>query len=284
MPKSTVRGVQINYEIIGDSGPWVTLSPGGRRAMQEIESLAGRVAAAGFRVLLHDRRNCGASDVVIEGDESEYDIWADDLFELLKQLDALPVYAGGASSGSRLAMFLALRHPETVAGLMLWRITGGRFAAERLAQNYYGQFIDEAAYGGMPAVCATEFFKERIESNPSNRERLLNMDPQRFIDVMDRWRSYFLKGADMPVIGADEATLRSITVPVCVIPGNDWTHPPAVGENLARILPNAELHVLKPEQMQVDVSPPWDDIEAELAGVFIDFLKKVAASPARGRT
>jgi hypothetical protein len=33
--------------------------------------------------------------------------------------------------------------------------------------------------------------------------------------------------------------------------------------------------------MQVDVSPPWDDIEPELAAVFVDFLKKTAASPAR---
>jgi pimeloyl-ACP methyl ester carboxylesterase len=281
MPKTTVHGVQINYEIIGENGPWVALSPGGRRAGTELAPLAERVAAAGFRVLLHDRRNCGASDVVIGGDESEYDIWADDLYELLTQLDALPAYVGGSSSGSRLAMFLALRHPEAVSGLMLWRVTGGRFGAERLAQTYYGQFIDEASYGGMPAVCETEFFRERIEANPSNRDCLLSMDPQRFIDVMDRWRSYFLKGADMPVIGADEAMLRSIKAPVCVIPGNDLTHPPSVGENLSRILPSAELHILKPEQMQVDVSPPWDDIEEELASVLVGFLKKTAASPVR---
>ena len=31
MPYATVRGAAINYEIIGSKGPWVSLSPGGRR-------------------------------------------------------------------------------------------------------------------------------------------------------------------------------------------------------------------------------------------------------------
>ena len=59
----------------------------------------------------------------------------------------------------------------------------------------------------MPAVCETEFFRERIASNPANRDRLLGMDAQRFIDVMAR-REYFLRDADLPVIGASAASPR----------------------------------------------------------------------------
>ena len=86
MPVANVRGVHIYYEVLGQSGPWVAFMPGGRKAGCEIQSLAEKIANAGYRVLLHDRRNCGASDVVIEGDQPEYEIWADDLFELLRQL------------------------------------------------------------------------------------------------------------------------------------------------------------------------------------------------------
>ncbi len=71
MPIATIRGVHINYQVLGEHGPWVALSPGGRRDLGAVLPLAEQVAAAGYRVLLHDRRNCGASDVVIEGDESE---------------------------------------------------------------------------------------------------------------------------------------------------------------------------------------------------------------------
>ena len=278
MPIASVRGVNINYQIVGDRGPWVALSPGGRRDLGGVLPLAELVAEAGYRVLIHDRRNCGASDVVIEGEESEYEIWADDLYELLSKRDALPVFVGGSSSGCRLSLLFALRHPEAVRALLLWRVTGGPFAAQRLAHNYYGQFIDAAEQGGMAAVCATEFFRERIASNPANRQRLLAMDPKRFIDVMAHWREYFIRDADLPVIGASEDDLRSITVPACVIPGNDWTHPRRVGEAASRLLPKGELHILMPQDMEVDLYiEAWDEKRQELAAIFVDFLKRVPA-------
>lgn len=73
MPSANVYGVNINYKVLGSDGPWVALSPGGRRDMSAIEPLAKRVADAGYRVLILDRRNCGASDVVIAGENSEYE-------------------------------------------------------------------------------------------------------------------------------------------------------------------------------------------------------------------
>jgi pimeloyl-ACP methyl ester carboxylesterase len=277
MPIANIRGVHIHYQVLGEHGPWVALSPGGRRDLGGVLPLAEQVAAAGYRVLLHDRRNCGASDVVIEGDESEYEIWADDLYALLSQLKALPASVGGSSSGCRLSLLFALRHPEAVRALLLWRVTGGPFAAQRLAHNYYGQYIEAATQGGMPAVCDTEFFKERIASNPANRDRLLGMEPQHFIDIMAHWREYFLRDADLPVIGASAAALGSIKVPTCVIPGNDWTHPRRVGEHASRLLPNSGLHILMPQDAEVDVSSAgWDEKRGELATLFIDFLNKVS--------
>ena len=71
MPTAQVRGVEIVYQIIGDHGPWFALSTGGRRSHNEFVSLAKKIAAGGFRVLLHDRRNTGASEVVISGQEGE---------------------------------------------------------------------------------------------------------------------------------------------------------------------------------------------------------------------
>lgn len=279
MPIANVRGVNINYQVLGEHGPWVALSPGGRRDLGGVLPLAELVAKGGYRVLIHDRRNCGASDVVIEGDESEYEIWADDLYELLSGLDALPAFVGGSSSGCRLSLLFALRHPEAVRALLLWRVTGGPFAAERLAHNYYGQFIEAAKHGGMAAVCETEFFRERIESNPRNRERLLAMDAKRFIDVMAHWREYFIRDADLPVIGANDDALRSIKVPTCVIPGNDWTHPRRVGENASRLLPKGELHILMPQDMEVDLFiEAWDEKLGEMASIFIDFLNRASAA------
>ena len=107
------------------------------------------LAAAGYRVLLHDRRNCGASDVAFDGSASEHEVWADDLYELGKQLGALPMVVGGSSAGARLAILYAIRHADGLRGLLLWRVTGGQEAVDKLSEKYYGQYIRLAREGGM---------------------------------------------------------------------------------------------------------------------------------------
>src|SRR5215468_7828585 len=201
MPVASVRSVEINYQVLGNRGPWVALQPGGRRGLEGVKPLAQKLAEAGNRVLVYDRRNCGASAISFDGGDSENEVWAADLHELLLQLDALPAFIGGSSSGCRLALLAALRHPADVRGLLLWRVTGGTFAAKRLVENYYTQFIEAAERGGMEAICRTEHFGELIASNPANRERLMSMSVERFIAVMNAWRRAFSAGADYPVIG-----------------------------------------------------------------------------------
>ena len=45
------------------------------------------------------------------------------------------------------------------------------------------------------------------------------MNPREFIRVMQNWRSFLT--ADKPVIGATEAELKAIGVPMVIIPGDD---------------------------------------------------------------
>ena len=278
MARMNVRGIGTNYEVLGGDGPWVALSPGGRRGLEAVESMAGRIAGAGYRVVIHDRRNCGASDVAIGGPDSEYESWADDLHALLDRLGALPAFIGGASSGCRASILFHLRHREATRALLLWRVTGGRFAAERLAWNYYGLFIEAARNGGMEAVCRTEHFSGRSVQWPANRGRLMAMDPADFIDAMTHWQSYFLAGADQPVIGASEDDLRSIAVPTIVVPGCDRIHGIETGRAAHRLIPGAELYEMFTEQVDVDLYPleEWDAREEELAGAFVDFLGRAA--------
>ena len=92
MPVSTIRGVNINWQLIGDRGPWLIMTTGGRRGHDEFVPLAQKIAKYGYRVVLHDRRNTGASDVLIEGDDGEEVIWTGDMYELLQQQNAFPVF------------------------------------------------------------------------------------------------------------------------------------------------------------------------------------------------
>src|SRR5262245_21189762 len=149
MPRTSINGISINYEILGERGPPMALSPGGRNAMGNVRPFAEQMASFGYRVLIHDRRNCGASDVAFDPSKSEYEIWADDLHALAGELGMLPLIVGGSSSGARLALLFALRYPPAVRALLLWRVTGGPFAVKRLAESYYAQSIRLADPGAM---------------------------------------------------------------------------------------------------------------------------------------
>lgn len=275
MQIAKVRGIELHYEVLGERGPFVALQPGGRRGAVSVRSLGEKIAEAGYRVVVYDRRNTGASTVAIEGD-SENDVWAEDLHELLKSIDALPAYIGGSSSGCRLAMILTLRRPEDVRGLLLWRVTGGAYAANRLSEQYYGAHIAAAKKGGMAEVCAMEHWTEVAKANPKGRDALMAMDPQDFIARMGRWQQSFAAGSDHAVIGLSPADLRSMVVPACIIPGNDRVHPRPPGQAAHRLMPNSEYHeVLSEDRMDVDVAfEDWDAKEGLLAAIFIDFLRR----------
>ena len=275
MPVTNIRGVDINHEILGERGPFVVLQPGGRRALGAVKPLGARIAEAGYRVIVYDRRNCGASGIAIEG-ESENEEWAEDLHELLAGLDALPAYIGGSSSGCRLAMILALRRPTDVRSLLLWRVTGGAFAAERLTNQYYTSHIEAAERGGMAAVCSLEHWSEVIAANPASRAKLMAMEPQDFITRMVRWRRSFQAGAEHPVIGLSPAELRSMTMPTCIAPGSDPVHPRIAGQAAHRLMPNAEYHpVVTDDHPDLDAAfADWDRKEGLLAATFIDFLRR----------
>jgi pimeloyl-ACP methyl ester carboxylesterase len=278
-----VRGVHLNYEVIGTSGPWIAITPGSRRPYQELVNLAKAMAATGYRVLLHDRRNCGASDVAFDGSASEHEVWADDLHALAQKLDALPIYVGGSSAGARLAILFAIRHPSSTRGLLLWRVTGGQEAVDHLAENYYGQFIKIARAGGMKAICESEHFSECIAARPSNRERLMATDVEQFIKVMTYWRERFLESAKLPIVGASESDLNAIKAPACMIAGNDIIHTPATARKAASLIPNTELHDDVVEKRSDDnLLKEWDrkewrDAEGRIAEIFAAFLRRTEA-------
>jgi len=284
MPFAKVRGVNIFYQVIGTQGPWVALITGGRRGHDEFVPIAEQLAKAGYRVVLHDRRNTGRSDVLIEGDVAEEILWLDDLHELLKQLNALPAFVGGSSAGARTAMRFYIRFRNDVLGLLLMRVTGGAFAANRLPEMYYGQFIKAAQQGGMAAVCATEQYQERIQANPQTGERLMAMDPQRYIKVMSNWREQFIESTKLEVFGMTKEDLNSIAVPTVLIPGNDQTHASENGRIAARAIPGCVLHQLPIEDQQIPLIgfPEWAPHYDEIVRVFIELMKR--AQPSRART
>ena len=273
MPVENVRGVDIVYEVLGDHGPWVTVTPGGRRGKDSERVCASMIADAGFRVLIHDRRMMGASGAVFAGDNESLE-QAEDLLALMQALRIGDAYVAGSSSGARMSILLAHRHPEAVRALLLWRVTGGPYAAQRLAFNYSEQYIDAVTTGGIDAVLATDHFTAMAKANRLTEETLRNLGAQGFEAAMRRWLAGFKADRDYPVAGISPEDLRSITLPAIVIPGNDRVHPPAPGQAAHRMLPNSVYQEVLTEQVDADVDfAGWERATGTLAARFIDFLR-----------
>jgi pimeloyl-ACP methyl ester carboxylesterase len=276
MPFATIRSVQIFYETFGDHGPWLALNAGGRNSHAEMAPLAKQIAQHGFRVLVHDRRNTGASQMLFEGTDGEEEIWADDLYELMSSLGALPAFFAGSSAGARLSMLMRRRHPEAVKGLLLMRITGGDFAAGRLPTMYYLQFTQAAEANGMEGVCNTAPYQERLALNPSNRDYLMSLDPKDYIAQQQFWLSKFLQGPRSPVMGMENAELEQFNLPVLVVPGNDKTHASANGIAAHQLIPGSELFQLPTSDQDVDLIafPLWHEFYPLLTDRFVQFMRK----------
>jgi pimeloyl-ACP methyl ester carboxylesterase len=246
-------GLTVAYEVIGDAGrPWA-ITPGGRFTKEEdgVRQLAEALAERGNRVLIWDRPNCGESDVCFEG-SSESAMQADTLVALLSQLDMTPAVIAGGSGGSRVSLLAAARHRDKAAGLAMWWISGGVYGLMTLGTHYCGGSIQAAWTGGMEAVAALDEWAEVIERNPSNRQRFLDQDRDRFIAAMERWMHVYCACGDDVVPGLANADGRALDVPAIVFRSgaSDPHHTRATSEQVAAMLRKARL-----------VEPPWGDRE-----------------------
>lgn len=269
MTRITIEGVGIEYELLGPEGaPAVVLTPGGRfsKDVTGLPQLAQTLAGYGYRVLLWDRPNCGASDLHFSG-PSESRMQAGFLVRLIRKLDLGPTALIGGSAGARISLFAASEDPQAISRMMLCWISGGLVSMMRLGSYYCCEPAEEASLKGMEAVAAMPIWAEQVRRAPHNRDILTRFDPNDFIATMERWASGYIPAQDSPVGGLSHADFAAMTMPVEVLRGSphDLYHPAWVCEQVAALLPNSRL-----------ADPPWDiDIFAERmrdgTGLFSDW-------------
>ncbi len=251
MASVEINGGNVVYEILGDTGDLIVLTPGGRfsKEIPGLRPLADELVAGGYRVLLWDRPNCGASDVQFYG-QSESHMRADTLHGLLTALDTGPVILAGGSGGARDSMLTTMLYPELVTKLVLWNIVGGIYGTFVLGSYYVVPSILAVRGGGTQALPAMREWRERIEENPANKQRLLDMDSDAFLKVMLRWLNAFVSKPGQTIPGVDDEMFDRITVPTLIIRGgeNDWDHPKRTSLEVNCLIKGSEL-----------IDPPWPE-------------------------
>jgi pimeloyl-ACP methyl ester carboxylesterase len=285
MPKISVNGVNLAYEILGKGSP-VVFTPGGFDVPKETSRwLAGRMSL-GYRALVYDRRNSGASDVLFENAPSELQLFADDLYALLESLEMTPAYLWGGSGGLLASLLTAYQYPESVKGLLLESVpTDDHEFYQNFARDYYIESAELAESKGMEAV--VEFsndsvnWAQRIKQNPAGKEQFLSLDPTEFSAIMRQWGKWCTSGR-AHLGGLTDKELGRISAPAIIIPGIDEFHPQHTAEELHRLLPKSELFSREEFFSPIEVDQlrelhADDDgrAMAAYAPVYDSFIKKV---------
>jgi pimeloyl-ACP methyl ester carboxylesterase len=254
MARIDITGIGIDYALHGDPGaPVAVVTPGGRypRDTPGVPQLAQALAAGGWRVLLWDRPNCGASDICFEG-ASESNLHVTVLNQLIRKLELGPVALLGGSAGSRVSLLAAARDPAAVSHLATWWISGGPISLAQLAAYYCGDSAVAAARGGMKAVAALPGWADQIARNPGNRDIILAQDPDAFIAKMQHWAAAYACSDSSPVPGMTREDFARLKMPVLVFRSgkSDLSHTRRTSEWVHELIPQSTL-----------VEPPWPDQE-----------------------
>lgn len=246
-----INGGNVVYEILGKTGDFIALTPGGRfsKDIPGLRPLAQALAKGGYRVLLWDRPNCGKSDVQFYG-QSESHMRAETLYTLISKLGIGPCILAGGSGGARDSMLTAMLYPEIVTKLVVWNIVGGVYGSFVLGSYYIVPSILAVRGAGMKGVAQVDEWRDRIADNPANASRLQAYDGDEFLKLMLRWLNAFVPKPGQTIPGVEDEMFENITVPTLIIRGgeNDLDHPKRTSLEVSCLIKGSQL-----------IDPPWPE-------------------------
>ena len=251
MASIEVNGGNVVYEILGEEGDFIALTPGGRfsKDIPGLRPLAEALVEGGYRVLLWDRPNCGKSDVQFYG-QSESHMRAETLHALITGLDIGPVHH--RRRFRRRPRFDAdhdaLPRDRQQAGGVEHRRRGLRLVRAR--GHYIVPSILAVRGPGINGLLHVGEWKERIAENPANEDRFLAFDADEFLKVMLRWLNAFVSKPGQTIPGVEDEMFDNITVPTLIIRGgeNDWDHPKRTSLEVSCLIKGSTL-----------IDPPWPE-------------------------
>ena len=246
MPKIDVGGVGLNYELSGPEGaPVVAFSNslGTTLAMWDAQAAA---LSGSFRCLRYDTRGHGRSDLVDTG--FTVDDLADDLAGLLGALGIARAHLVGLSLGGMTGQALAARRPELVDKLILVA-TAAHLPPARL----WEERAEVVRARGMPAVAdnvIARWFTAPNRASPgaeaTRRQIVAEVDPRGYARCCEAIGAMDLRGR----IGA-------IRAPTLIVSGaDDPATPPAMGEEIARLVRGAQFAIVPDAAHLIAVERP----------------------------
>lgn len=246
------------YAEVTGEGPIVVLQHGlcGDIAQPKEVFPRGRFAHAALDCRGHGRSPAGNLNALTIAH------FTDDLAQMIDLLPTAPVAVGGISMGAAMALRLAVTRPDLVPALVLSRpawVTGDA-PANMQPNAVAGRMLAQ----GLAAFEASDTARMLAVQGPDNLSSLRGFFQRQPQDVTAALLTRI--SADGP--GVTEADLAALRIPVLVLgSAEDYVHPFAHAEALARMIPGARL---------VDLPPKGRDKAAHVAAcqtAILEFLE-----------
>lgn len=253
-----VNGLKMYYEIHGSGSPLVLLHGGG----STIYTSFGRILPA-----LAKSHQVIAVELQAHGHTSDRDAPetfaqdADDVVELLRQLDVSQADIFGFSNGGQTAMDIYLRHPQRVRKLVL----ASMFYKRDGAPAAFWAGMAKAKLSDMPQLYKDAYLK--INPDLPALLNMFNRDAQRMQTFKD-WK---------------ESDVRSIQAPTLVVIGDRDLIRPEHAVEMYRLLPHGRLAILPGIHggyMGEALSP---DPDSQVLALFVAMLDEFLAAPGDGQ-
>ncbi|WP_200837177.1 alpha/beta fold hydrolase [Dyadobacter sp. 3J3] len=171
-----VNGLKMYYEIHGTGAPLVLIHGGGSTLYTTFGKILPLLAET-YQVIGVELQAHGHTSDRDAPESFEQD--ADDVAELLKQLNISGVSIFGFSNGGNTAMQIAIRHPQLVKKLIL---ASAFYKREGMFPGFW-DFMHNACLDNMPKIYQDEFLK--INNNPAALQTMHDKDLQRMLTFQD---------------------------------------------------------------------------------------------------
>ncbi|HEY4322868.1 MAG TPA: alpha/beta hydrolase [Mucilaginibacter sp.] len=216
---ANVNGIKMYYEIHGNGQPLVLLHGGGSTIKTTFSTILPELAKT-HKVIAVELQAHGHTGDRNAPETFEQD--ANDVAELLHQLNISKADIFGFSNGGQTAMEMGIKHPEVVNKLII----ASAFYKRDAAPEGFWKGFDNPKFSDMPQIYKDEFLK--INNNPDALMNMFNKDVQRMYNFKD-WT---------------EADLRSIQAPALVVIGDHDLPKPEHAAEMSRLLPHGRLAIL----------------------------------------
>lgn len=214
-----VNGLKIYYEVYGQGKPLVLIHGGGSTIQSSFEKVIPLFAASrkviAVELQAHGRTSDRNADLSFEQD-------ADDIAELLKNINIDKADFFGFSNGGTTTLQVAIRYPEIVDKIVL----GSALAKRNGVPEWFWDFMKQAQLENMPEQLKVAY--RLVAPEPGGLQIMHDRDAKRMVNFKD----------------IPEEQIKSIKAPALIIIGDKDVIRPEHAIELYRQIANAELAII----------------------------------------